>query len=484
MLSFIVPVYNKEAYLEKCLKSLAEQSLKDWELICVLDGPQAYANDIIRRVMNKVPNHYKIVEIEHGGACRARNEGFKHSKGDQVVFWDADCIIEPDAAKAWVDIFNDKPEVGFIYSSYKFLDEKGAITAKPFDPWLLRVRNFISGCFPVRRSLVGQWNEDLKSLQDWDFWLGVVDRGGVGKFMLGYAFSTAYPDEKSISGQGCGPDVWLERVDAVKKLHGLPERDVCVSAIDGEQDGIRLAKLIDADYQDVPNFKPHRYKTIIQIGFNMDPRQVEVHASIFNQAHIKKILFWTADNISQIYNGVSFSAISKYADLLNAGVTQYVEDLSAKRMMERAGFKVEVLPVPFEATGEIKPLPEKPRFAVDICAEYGHVFTALEKSLPDVEIEMLTGAHKIENYTGLLHFYLDRTMTSSIKRMVLAGRHVISNVQAPFAGYVNDLVAPDLFIPEMVDKIRSLVKKGNNADARDYFQSTLTKDKLLEAIKA
>src|ERR1035437_2756830 len=171
-LSFIVPVYKpKLDILSKCVKSIIEQSLKDWEIIFVLDGPEVYAKSAIASLMKKVPNHFKVVEIEHGGACNARNEGFKHAKGEIVIFWDCDCVIEPHAAKAWIDIFDNKKEVDFIYSGYKFLGEQGCINAEPFDPWLLRVNNYISTCFPLRREKVVKWNESLKSLQDWDFWL-------------------------------------------------------------------------------------------------------------------------------------------------------------------------------------------------------------------------------------------------------------------------------------------------------------------------
>ena len=177
-LSFIMPVHVPDPVLfEKVLKSLTTQSLKEWELIAVIDGDFPEAVKAIDRAMKKVPNHYKIVELDHGGVQKARNEGFRHSTGEYVVFWDSDCVIEVHAAQAWVDILDQNSEYGFVYSGYKFLDEKGALNSEPFDPFLLRVRNYISTCFPLRRELVPEWDESLESLQDLSFLLSVVYKG-------------------------------------------------------------------------------------------------------------------------------------------------------------------------------------------------------------------------------------------------------------------------------------------------------------------
>ena len=483
MLSVIIPIYKKsEQILEKCIKSIISQSLKDWELIAVLDGPDDTAKALVRRLMKKVPNHFKIVEIEHGGAPRARNAGFDESKGDIVLFWDADCIIEPHAALAWLDIFKEKSDVGFIYSGYKFLDESGAINSEPFDPWTLRIRNYISGCFPVRRTLVPKWNEELKSLQDWDFWLTVVERGGSGHFLQGYAFSTELPTKDSISGQGCTSEVWLDRVEAVQRIHGITQRDICVSSLSYKPDAIALAKLLDADYQDFPTAKPHRYKKIIQVGFSLKPDHVEAHASIFNDPAVKNYLFWMPDNIHEAWNEMSYKALVKYSILLNSCCTQFVEDKTAKDLMERAGFKVSILPMPMKNDLEIKPLPEKPRFAVDIDGGYGKIFSLLDQSLPDIQMEVLNGKEAINDFTGIIQFYGDKTLSNTIKRAILTGRHVISNVQDPFTGYLDDDKTPEEFISTFVDRIRKVAKKPINQSAIDYYKKELDAERLKGAL--
>lgn len=485
-LSFIMPVY-KPKVLAKCLKSLGEQSLKEFEVIMVLDGPDKAAESLARDSFAKYRIPYTIVEQENKGANAARNRGAKEAKGDYWVFWDCDCVIEPHAAKAWVDLFDSRPEVGFIYSGYKFSDEKGAINSQPFDPYTLRVRNYITTMSPLRASLFPKdgWGEELKSLQDWDFWLSVVEGGGKGLFMQGYSFSTEYPDPESISGKGCTPEVWLERVDAVKKRHGIPDRKVCVTSLSHGLDALALAKMIDADFQAIPNDKPNRYETYVQVGFDLSGRNTELIARILGDSQVKrKVLFWTAEDIVTLYNGVSFAAIKEYRARINAVChKQFVEDKRAEELMKDAGFNVEVMPLPLSHAGEPKPLPAKPRWLVDCSQDYGQIMAAVEMALPDMDLE-IGDAVAAEDITGVLHFHPDRTVTAAMKRAVLTGRHVVSNVESPYMGYVEDTKSPDTLIPAIVNKVRNVVRRGVPEDARRHWSEKLGAKALLEVINA
>jgi glycosyltransferase involved in cell wall biosynthesis len=468
---------------EKCIKSLLDQSLKpeQFEIIFSLDGKDDGAVQVIKRLMKKFKGHSEILVNEHGGACSARNKGFEKATGDILVFWDCDCIIECHAASAWLDIFKEKKDIGFIYAGYKFFNPDAALNSEPFDPWMLRVTNYISGCFPIRRKFYPGWNESLKSLQDWDFWLSAVEKGAKGHFMIGYAFSTKYPTPESISGQGCTQEVWLDRMAAVKKLHNIPDKKVCVSAFSNRHEGIRLAKLLDADYMDQPTAKPHKYKTIIQIGFSFGA-DVETHSEVFNTPGIKNILFWDQNGVHEAYNKVSARALKEYSERLNKNVKQYCEDLGAQKILTSCGFDVEIMPVPYVNENKTEPMPEKPSLLVDIDGDYGAVFNSLEKSLPDVKLEVASDAQKIGNYNGFLYFHREPSLTASIKRMVLSGKYVLSNIRHPFTGFVNDHQPPDTFIPEIVEKIRDLVKKEPNERGRAYYEKLLSKEKLQGAI--
>lgn len=481
-LSFIIPVYEPDPILfDKVLKALCTQSLKEFETVFVMDGHFPEAEKAIQRVYSKHRKSFKMIIQDNAGAQRARNVGFKESSGKYVVFFDSDCVIEPHTAKAWVELLDKNLEYGFIYSGYQFEKEQGAINSQPFDPWTLRVTNYISACFPVRRELVGTWNEDLKSLQDWDFWLGVVERGGKGMFLQGYAFSTAYPTPKSISGQGCTKENWLDRMDKVKALHNIPIRKVCVTSVNESMDGIALAKAIDADYHDYPNDKPNHYETIIQIGFSVRPGEFERCASVWGKQH-KKVIFWTSDDVEMIYCGLSKETIDEYAPRINILGKQFVEDKRAYEIMRACGFEVEVLPLPVISTEKVDPLPEKPKFLVDYAPAYAHVLNAIQRAIPDIELAPIGGVQEMSKYTGLVHFKKHRLLSPSIKRMLAAGRHVLSNVQQPFTGYISDHSSNAHFMREFVDKIRKAVKRPQSMEQVRYWIDPDRITKVKEAI--
>ena len=91
--SVIVPVYNVEKYIKKCLESLVNQTLRDIEIIVVNDGSQDKSKEIIAEYVRKYPN-IVYVEKENGGLSDARNYGMKYAKGDYIAFVDSDDYVD------------------------------------------------------------------------------------------------------------------------------------------------------------------------------------------------------------------------------------------------------------------------------------------------------------------------------------------------------------------------------------------------------
>lgn len=91
--SVIVSVYNVEKYIEKCLDSLVNQTLKDIEIILVNDGSTDGSQKIIEQYMKKYDN-IRCIEKENGGAAEARNLGILKASGEYVGFMDSDDYIE------------------------------------------------------------------------------------------------------------------------------------------------------------------------------------------------------------------------------------------------------------------------------------------------------------------------------------------------------------------------------------------------------
>ena len=96
-MSVIVPVYNVEKYIDKCLDSLVNQTLKDIEIIVVNDGSPDNSQEIIDRYVKKYPKKVKSYIKENGGLGSARNLGLEHAKGEYISFVDSDDYLDLNA---------------------------------------------------------------------------------------------------------------------------------------------------------------------------------------------------------------------------------------------------------------------------------------------------------------------------------------------------------------------------------------------------
>lgn len=103
--SIIVPVYNVEEYIDKCLKSIFNQTYKDFEVIVVDDGTEDNSMDIV--------NKYDVIVVKekNSGLSTARNNGVKKAKGEYLLFVDSDDYLEKDLLKNINDNLSDNPDV-------------------------------------------------------------------------------------------------------------------------------------------------------------------------------------------------------------------------------------------------------------------------------------------------------------------------------------------------------------------------------------
>ena len=94
LVSVLIPVYNVEKYLSRCLDSLINQTLTDIEIICVNDGSTDGSLKILKQYQEK-DNRIVIVDKKNGGLPSARNAGLDRARGQYVGFVDSDDYVEP-----------------------------------------------------------------------------------------------------------------------------------------------------------------------------------------------------------------------------------------------------------------------------------------------------------------------------------------------------------------------------------------------------
>lgn len=97
-ISVIVPVYNTEKYIQKCLESIVNQTMKDIEIIVVNDGSKDKSEDIIEQFIKNNKSNIKIkyYKKKNGGLSDARNYGVQKATGEYIAFVDSDDYIKKD----------------------------------------------------------------------------------------------------------------------------------------------------------------------------------------------------------------------------------------------------------------------------------------------------------------------------------------------------------------------------------------------------
>lgn len=110
-LSIIVPLYNVEDYVERCISSIVSQSINamDYELIVVNDGSTDNSPSIVKELQECYP-FITLINKENGGLSSARNKGLDVASGDYIFFIDADDWISPNTLPKLLDTINSFPE--------------------------------------------------------------------------------------------------------------------------------------------------------------------------------------------------------------------------------------------------------------------------------------------------------------------------------------------------------------------------------------
>lgn len=129
-LSYIVPVYNVEDYLDDCIQSLYSQSIpmSDFEVIVINDGSTDGSAEIARQYQMKY-NNLKLYNQENSGLSAARNSGIKHASGDYVLNVDSDDYLLPNSILSLLQeaIVND---LDVLRAEYQNSDYQGALIKK------------------------------------------------------------------------------------------------------------------------------------------------------------------------------------------------------------------------------------------------------------------------------------------------------------------------------------------------------------------
>lgn len=199
IISVIIPTYQHATTLPTSLTSLLSQTRKPDEMIVVDDGSSDSTIDVVAPFLDRV----RYIKQAHQGAPVARNNGCEASRGDLVIFWDADVIGEPTMLEKFEDALQENPNASWAYSSFYW--GRRLFKGRAFDPQVLRQRNYIHTTSLIRRDAFPGFDPTLQRFQDWDVWLTMSEQGKSGVFVDEVLFRVVVEPRRPSSS------LWLPR---------------------------------------------------------------------------------------------------------------------------------------------------------------------------------------------------------------------------------------------------------------------------------
>lgn len=124
LVSIIIPVYNSEKFIKETIKTVQNQTYKNWELILVNDCSTDNSKKIIEEEIKK-DNKIKLINLkENSGVAIARNTGIDNAKGKYIAFLDSDDLWNEEKLKKQIDFMKEK-QCNFSFTGYEFADKNG-----------------------------------------------------------------------------------------------------------------------------------------------------------------------------------------------------------------------------------------------------------------------------------------------------------------------------------------------------------------------
>ena len=118
--SIVIPLYNKEKYIDRAIQSIINQTITSWELIIVDDGS---TDTSIKHVSKYTDQRIHLYKQKNQGPAVARNTGITHSKGQLVAFLDADDVWEDNFLETILELHYKFPDAGLYGTAYAMYDD-------------------------------------------------------------------------------------------------------------------------------------------------------------------------------------------------------------------------------------------------------------------------------------------------------------------------------------------------------------------------
>ncbi|MBR6153143.1 MAG: glycosyltransferase family 2 protein [Treponema sp.] len=159
LISVIINVYNGEKYIDKCLKSVIDQTYKNLEIIIVNDGSTDNTLEIVKKYKDE---RIRIIDQENMGLSLSRNVGIDNAHGEWLFFVDADDFVTTDVIEYLYDIAKKKNVLISACKTLVINNYDYTLTQEPDDIKLLSARDMIKKIFLSLDRAGSVWNKLIK----------------------------------------------------------------------------------------------------------------------------------------------------------------------------------------------------------------------------------------------------------------------------------------------------------------------------------
>ena len=236
LISIVIPAYNHARFISQAIECALAQTYPEVEIVVVDDGSTDATGSVLAAYQGRITS----VRQDNQGPSAARNTGLRTTHGEYVLFLDADDLIPPHKLKRQSLPFQQRADLGVVYSSWQFVDETGTRCLAQTQPHpssdvlkalLLRELFLPTGAALVRRACferVGAFDEDLRAAEDTDLWVRIAAGGysflALDDCLFSYRVldgSVSHNLTHQVQNELARLDKWFARTDLLAETQAL-----------------------------------------------------------------------------------------------------------------------------------------------------------------------------------------------------------------------------------------------------------------------
>lgn len=181
--SIVLPTYNGSRYIEESIDSILAQTFTEWELIAVDDGSTDGTSEILNQYASLDNRIIVIHNATNQKLPASLNIGFAKARGKYLTWTSDDNRYLPCAMETLVKYLEEHQDASIVRSSYYFIDMAGTRIgqSQEYSDYKMYRQNCFGACFLYRWEVleqVGKYNTDVFGVEDYDYWLRILDRFG------------------------------------------------------------------------------------------------------------------------------------------------------------------------------------------------------------------------------------------------------------------------------------------------------------------